>query len=150
MSPQPITSAANPLIKEALRIKERHGRHGSAAFIIEGPHLIEMALASTAAGLKQVYFTEDFSASREGQRLLKLLKEKSVYLIETSKRVIEKLTDTETPQGVAAVLSLEMVALDAIPFKTTPCCLFATVSGTPAISEPLSGRLMQQVRMQSC
>jgi TrmH family RNA methyltransferase len=120
MKPQLITSVANPLIKEALSIKERRGGHADAAFIIEGPHLLEMALASTAADLRQVFFTGDFSSSGEGQRLLKRLKETSVHLVETSQRVIEKLTDTETPQGVAAVLSLATVALDAISFKTLP------------------------------
>ncbi len=120
MSQQPITSTANPLIREALRIKERRGGHGNSDFIIEGPHLVEMALASPTAGLKQVFFTEDFSSSREGRRLLKRLKETSVHLVETSNRVMEKLTDTETPQGIAAVLSLDMAALDAIPFKTVP------------------------------
>ncbi len=120
MSPQPITSTENPLIKEALRIKERRGRHGGAVFLIEGPHLMEMSLASPYASLKQVFFTEDFSSSREGRRLLKRLEETSGNLVQTSKRVMEKLTDTETPQGIAAELELKTVALDAIPLKTMP------------------------------
>src|SRR5208283_4980282 len=120
MSSHIITSTANPMIREALRIRERRVRHGGAAFLVEGPHLIEMSLASPYASLKQVFFTEDFSSGREGRRLLKQLEETSVNLIETSKRVMEKLTDTETPQGIAAVLALKTVAVDAIPFKTMP------------------------------
>src|SRR5271157_2966583 len=115
-----LTSAAHPLIKEALKIKERRGRYGRVAFVIEGPHLIEMAHASPAADLKQVFFTEDFSTSRSGQRLLKLLKETSVQRVATSERVIEKLADTETPQGIVAVLSLKPAALDTMLLKTTP------------------------------
>ncbi len=120
MRRQVITSPANPLIKGVLEIKERRGRHGGAAFLIEGRHLIEMSLASPYASLKQVFFTEDFSSGREGRRLLKQLEETSVNLIKTSKLVMEKLTDTETPQGIAAVMALKTVALDAIPFKTVP------------------------------
>jgi len=120
MRRQQITSTVNPLIKEALRIKERRGRHGGAVFLIEGPHLIEMSLASPYASLKHVFFSEDFSAAREGRRLLKRLEETSVNLVETSKRVMEKLTDTETPQGIAAMVARKTVALDAIPFKTMP------------------------------
>src|SRR5208283_5137391 len=120
MSPQVITSTVNPLIKRALEIKERRGRHRGADFLIEGPHLIEMSLASPYASLRQVFFTEDFSSSREGRRLLKRLEETSVSLVETSKRIMEKLSDTETPQGIAAVLALRTVALDTIPFKTMP------------------------------
>ncbi len=120
MSPQVITSTANPLIKEALRIKERHGRRGGAFFLIEGPHLIEMSLDSPYASLMQVFFTQDFSSAREGRRLLKRMEETSVNLVETSQRVMEKLTDTETPQGIAAVLELKTVSLDAIPLKNIP------------------------------
>ena len=120
MKPQVITSPANPLIKRTLEIKERRGRHRGAVFLIEGPHLIEMSLASPYAGLKQVFFTEDFSFASEGRRLIRRLEETAVDLVETSKRVMEKLTDTETPQGIAAVLTLKTVALDAIPFKAMP------------------------------
>jgi TrmH family RNA methyltransferase len=120
MSPQVITSLANPLIKQALEIKERRGRHRGAVLVIEGPHLIEMSLASPYVSLKQVFFTQDFSSSKEGRQLLTRLEETSVKLVETSKRVMEKLTDTETPQGIAAVLALKAVALEAVPFKTMP------------------------------
>ncbi len=120
MSLQVIISPSNPLIKRVLEIKERHGRHGGAAFLIEGPHLIEMSLTSPYASLKQVFFTEAFSSAGEGRLLLKRLEETSVNLVETSKRVMEKLTDTETPQGIAAVLALKTVTLDAIPLKTMP------------------------------
>jgi TrmH family RNA methyltransferase len=120
MSPQLITSTANPLIKRALEIKERRGGHGGAALVIEGPHLIEMSLVSPYATLKQVFFTEDFSSSGEGGQLLKLLEEASVNLVATSNRVMEKLTDTETPQGIAAVLTLRTVALESVPFKAMP------------------------------
>src|SRR5208337_4735075 len=120
MNPQVIISPANPLIKRALEIKERRGRQGGAVFLIEGPHLMEMSLASPYASLKQVFFTEEFSSAREGRRLLKRLEETTVNLVKTSKRVMEKLTDTETPQGIAAVLALKTVALGAISLKTIP------------------------------
>ncbi len=121
MSPRAITSPANPLIKRALEIKERRGRHRGAEFLIEGPHLIEMALSSPQVSMKQVFFTEDFSSAREGRRLLKRIgEETSVNPVETSKRVMEKLTDTETPQGIAAALALKTVVLEAVPFKTMP------------------------------
>lgn len=120
MRPQLITSTANPLIKEALKIKERHGRHGCAVFLIEGPHLMEMSLASPTATLKRVFFTQEFSSAREGRRLLRRIEATAVNPVETSQRVMEKLTDTETPQGIAAVLALKTVSLDAIPFKNIP------------------------------
>lgn len=79
-----------------------------------------MALASPAVSLKQVFFTADFSLSTEGRRLLKQMEGLSVLLVETSERIIEKLTDTETPQGISAVVALKTVELNALPFKTMP------------------------------
>ena len=49
-----ITSASNPKIKQALDIKNKRSKYKSAAFIIEGPHLIEMAAAS-GHGIKEVF-----------------------------------------------------------------------------------------------
>lgn len=115
-----ISSTSHPLIRETLNIKERRGRHKGTAFFIEGPHLVEMAHASPLADLKHVFFTEEFASSRGGRQLLKRLEETAVKIVETSGRVIERLADTETPQGIAAVLSLKTVALDSVPLRTTP------------------------------
>ena len=50
-----VTSLSNPHIKEALKIRERKiGRHHD--LLIEGPHLVEMALASHT-DIKKVFFT---------------------------------------------------------------------------------------------
>lgn len=115
-----ITSPANPIIKEALKIKEKHARYRHEAFLIEGPHLMEMAAASPDVEIKRVFFTEEFSAKREGQSLLRQAAKKEAQLIETSGHILSKLTDTETPQGVIAVVSYKIINLDEISFKNIP------------------------------
>ncbi|MBI5213675.1 MAG: RNA methyltransferase, partial [Nitrospirae bacterium] len=65
-----ITSPTNPLIKEVLKIKEKRARFKHEAFLIEGMHSISTAAASPAVEIKKVFFTEEFSLKREGQRLL--------------------------------------------------------------------------------
>ena len=115
-----ITSSANPIIKEALKIKEKHARYRYEAFLIEGPHLMEMAAASPDVEIKRVFFTEKFSANKEGQRLLRQLSKKEVQLVETSGHILSKLTDTETPQGIVAIVSCKIADLDKLSFKGTP------------------------------
>ncbi|MBI4685242.1 MAG: RNA methyltransferase [Nitrospirae bacterium] len=72
-----ITSPSNPHIKEAIEIKnKRSSKHRHAAFIIEGPHLIEIALAS-GHQIKQVFFTSAFSSKKEGQKLLRQISKRA-------------------------------------------------------------------------
>jgi TrmH family RNA methyltransferase len=115
-----ITSPVNPIIKEALKIKERHARYRHEAFLIEVPHLMEMAAASPDVEIKRVFFTEEFSAKREGQRLLRQVAKKEAQLIETSGHILSKLADTETPQGIVAIVSCKIANLDKLSFKGIP------------------------------
>jgi TrmH family RNA methyltransferase len=115
-----ITSTANPIIKEALKIKEKRGRYRREAFLIEGGHLIETAMSSPDVEIRRVFFTDGFSAKKEGQRLLRQISKKNIQTIETSEHIILKLCDTGTPQGIAAVVSYKTIGLDGIIFKGIP------------------------------
>ena len=115
-----ITSTANPLIKEALKIKEKRVRFKHEAFLIEGPHLIETTLSSSAVEIKKVFFTDEFSAKREGQRILRQISKRDIDPVETSVSILSKLADTETPQGIVAVVSYRAIGLDEIKFKGIP------------------------------
>ncbi|MDO9289812.1 MAG: RNA methyltransferase [Thermodesulfovibrionales bacterium] len=144
-----ITSASNPKIKQALDIKNKRSKHKSAAFIIEGPHLIEMAAAS-GHGIKEVFFTYAFSQRKDGQRLLGQLSKKSYEnnpppppfskggmggfsceIFEVTDQILHKLTDTETPQGIVAIASYNPITLYDIVFKSIP--LIVIVEG---VQEP--------------
>lgn len=121
-----ITSSANPIIKEAIKIKEKHARYRHEVFLIEGPHLMEMAAASPDVEIKRVFFSEDFSAKREGQRLLRQIGSRAKgqgpkdIFIQVSEQVLHKLTDTDTPQGIIATVSYKPIDLDMIIFKGIP------------------------------
>ena len=115
-----ITSTANPIIKEAIKIKERHSRYGNEAFLIEGLRLVGMTAASPDAAIKKVFFTKDFITGRDGRQLLKLIAKKDIQLIETSKHILSKLTDTEMPQGIVAVVSYGLKGISDIRFKGIP------------------------------
>jgi TrmH family RNA methyltransferase len=121
-----ITSPANPVIKEALKIKEKRSRYRQEAFLIEGVHLLEMALTSCNAEIKKVFFTDKFSNKKEGQRLLRQIVARAGhqmpkdFFIQVSEQVLYRLADTETPQGIAAAAAYKTFSLEEITFREIP------------------------------
>lgn len=110
-----ITSTTNPVIKEAIKIRDRHQQLRNEAFFIEGPHLLETALQAGGVGLKQVFFTEQFLSRTDGKKFFdSVLQEigdtKRVFLV--ADEVMAKLSDTGAPQGVAAIVSIAPRTLD--------------------------------------
>lgn len=97
-----ITSLSNPLIKEALKIKNGLGRQ-KGFFLIEGSHLIETAAFSSLAVIKKVFFTENFASKKDSQRILDHLRGIEKVLI--TERILSSLTDTDMPQGISALIN---------------------------------------------
>ncbi len=128
MRPVTITSPANPLIKRALALKDKPGGVPEGAFLVEGPHLLEMVLSSPAK-LLRVFFTGEFGRKQEGQRLIRRVRNTislsspeapEPTLVEVSEQVFARLSDTHTPQGVLAVVSLAPAALSELTLGTPP------------------------------
>ncbi|TAL26124.1 MAG: RNA methyltransferase [Nitrospirae bacterium] len=113
-----ITSASNPKIKQALDIKNKRSKYKGAAFIIEGPHLIETAISS-GHKIKEVFFTSAFSQRKDEQKLLEQVS-KITRTYEVTEQIINKLTGTETPQGIIAIASYTPITLGDIVFKSIP------------------------------
>lgn len=111
-----IKSQANPHIREALEIKNKRSKYRQDSFIVEGSHLIEMAAASSSL-IKKVFFTHSFSAKSDSQRLLDLLQKKTIGIFEVSEHILNKLSDTEAPQGLIAIMSFSLSSLEKIQFK---------------------------------
>jgi tRNA G18 (ribose-2'-O)-methylase SpoU len=90
-----ITSPSNPRIKEAVALlKKRSGRE--PRFLIEGPHLAEMAL-SAGATIHEIFFTDIFGSKKDGQKLLHRLSKHTEKIIEVPKQLLNKLTNTDNP-----------------------------------------------------
>lgn len=83
-----IQSLENEKVKEYLRLKQKKYRDNEEAFVIEGPHLVEIALKQNV--IKRLYTT---SPERP-------------YDVETlwiSDAIAKKLSDVETHQGIFAI-----------------------------------------------
>ena len=106
-----ITSPSNPRISKLRELHTTRGREKSGLFLMEGPHLLT-ALLDAQVVPREVYYQPEFvQRTAYGRSLLnRLLYASSLtheQLIEVNERVIESLGETQTSQGIVAVLSLD-------------------------------------------
>jgi TrmH family RNA methyltransferase len=125
-----ITSSSNPRIKEAVRIRERRHTQEQNLFIIEGRRIIETAIEADA-DFREVFFTDHFGSKKEGRGMIEIIEKKGANIFAVAEHVLTRMTDTEAPQGIAAVVSYEISSIDALPSRDKP--LYAVVDG---IQEP--------------
>ena len=96
-----ITSRQNPLVKRFRRVRSGSERQH---IFLEGVRLIEDAL-NAGARFESVAFTAAFEVSERGSILLDALGGVQCRGALVSKQVMEAIADTETPQGIAAIVS---------------------------------------------
>ncbi len=107
-----ITSLTNDKVKLVRSLAERKQRVKAQRFAIEGARLIDDALA---AGLTPEWI---FCAERlpsRSQETLGRLKERGAEIIPVSEAVLKACSETETPQGLIAVLPFPRLAVPSDP-----------------------------------
>ncbi len=111
--PAMITSTRNPRIKW-LRDLQAHGRvrREAGMFVVEGVRLVEEALA---AGIhpQWVIYTPDLGA--RGQQIVDGFSRSGVSVEQVTAQVLKAASDTETPQGILAVLPARLLPLPPAP-----------------------------------
>jgi TrmH family RNA methyltransferase len=108
-----ITSNQNSKIKlvRALLGRARERRE-AGAFLVEGVRLVEEALTSNWE-VRFALYSE--SISERGLRLLEKLEDKKIEVENVESRLLQSLTETETPQGILAVLTDSRLPMPASP-----------------------------------
>jgi len=97
-----ITSSQNTKLKLARALQGRSKEREEAnAFVIEGVRLIEEAMT---AGWRFQFVLFSDGLSERGQDLLKALAAHRVEVEEVAGDLLQKVSDTETPQGILAIL----------------------------------------------
>lgn len=107
-----ITSINNPHVKNWRKLLTRKGRKKSNSYLIEGFHLVEEAIQFKKDAIQHIIAREDIVHEEEFLRL----KIDDQKLIKVSTQVADELSDTETSQGIFAVLKIEQPIL---PEKVT-------------------------------
>lgn len=101
-----ITSIQNNKVKEWKKLHKRKYRNQEQAFLVEGVHLVEEVIKSD--------FLVKELIVREG---VEMEADPGIPLTEVSDQVFESIAETETPQGIAAVV--EQRSFDYEPGRWT-------------------------------
>lgn len=108
-----ITSAQNPKIKQVRALLGRaKERRQQGAFVVEGVRLVEEAESRAWTFRFALY---DQSLSERGSSLVEHLLSHGIEAEEVSDPLMKSMSDTETPQGILAVLELPQLPLPASP-----------------------------------
>jgi RNA methyltransferase, TrmH family len=110
-----ITSRQNPLVKRFRRVRAGSERHH---IFLEGVRLIEDAVAA-GIHFETVAFTSALEASERGLRLMDELQKIPCRGAHVLPQVMQAIADTESPQGIAAIVSHPFYELAAI-FAESP------------------------------
>lgn len=96
-----LTSIHNPHVKFARSLAQRKVRQRERAFVVEGVRLFEDALTAGFRPLR-LFFDPDRIEAALSERMLVLAAGETI-VHEVSPPVIDAISDTETPQGIAAI-----------------------------------------------
>jgi TrmH family RNA methyltransferase len=108
-----ITSAQNPKIKLVRALMGRaKERRDADAFVIEGVRLVEEAETRDWRFKFALY---DASLNERGSSLVEKLLLREVDVEEVSEPLMKSLSDTETPQGILAVLESSLLPIPDSP-----------------------------------
>ena len=114
-----ITSSQNPKLKlvRALMGRAKERREANA-FVVEGVRLVEEAVT---AGWKFQFALYTDGLSDRGRSLLNKLYSSQIDTEEVAGDLLQKLSDTETPQGIMAVLDYSELPLpETLDFVLIP------------------------------
>ncbi len=94
---------ASNLVSQVRNLQRRKARRRRGAAIAEGVRLVEEALAA-GVSVRGVVVSPDLSATARGAALLERLASHAVPVEDVSSRELARLADTDTPQGILAVV----------------------------------------------
>jgi TrmH family RNA methyltransferase len=103
-----IMSVQNARVKEWAQLLERKGRDKQNKYIIEGHHLVEEALHAGASVETIIYSLEKGVPAGLAQQA------SFVEWVGVSQAVLEKCSDTQTPQGVLAIVARPQLGMDEL------------------------------------
>ncbi|MCX8030690.1 MAG: RNA methyltransferase [Thermodesulfovibrionales bacterium] len=107
--PKIITSSSNQIIKEALNIK-KNPKDFKDLFLVEGPHLIKMAIKSPYSSIVTLFMREDYFLKKDCKNLLH--QTQNSYIV--TNKIFSQLADTETPQGIIGIVHYKLAKLSDV------------------------------------
>lgn len=108
-----ITSRQNPLIKEVKALAEKKHREERKIFLVEGIRFVEEALKENVKILN-VLVSDQLALVKGGEAILKRLEEKNLEVSCLPHKLFCEVADTETPQGIIAVIGMREHVLEEV------------------------------------
>lgn len=111
-----ITSTSNQQMKQvSALLKKAKERREKQVFVVEGP---KMVMEAPADWLRAVYVSEFFAEKPENKAVLHALEDKckqsqAVYEL-VADSVFKSVSDTQTPQGIMAVVSMPEYQMESL------------------------------------
>lgn len=97
-----ITSSSNKIIKDIKLLHKKKGRWNTKTFFIEGIKSVEQCIKS-GERLKYIVYSSEL-LSQSGQDFINKIENEEFDIYEVTEELFKSISDTETPQGVLAVV----------------------------------------------
>lgn len=108
-----ISSAANKLIKEIASLKQRKYRDKLGMFVAEGVRLVEEC-GTTNWPIAMCIYTEEAAKHARTQAVIERLSAENCRMISVSEEVYHKISDTDQPQGIMAIIKKRQFSIDQL------------------------------------
>ncbi|WP_129595997.1 23S rRNA (guanosine(2251)-2'-O)-methyltransferase RlmB [Anaerophilus nitritogenes] len=112
-----ITSEDNGIIKTVKQLEKRRYRQKSKQYMIEGIRIIKDAIENEKS-LEYIIFCEELYKNKDADEIIEILLHKGIKVYQVPTSLFIKLADTQTPQGILGILSMEDYQIEEI-FKTS-------------------------------
>lgn len=112
-----ITSSQNPVIKEIRAMKLKKHRDAAGRFFIEGVRFVREALQEQVS-IERVLVSAQLAGVRGGTELMADMEAQGLELYSVDDKIFREISDTETPQGVLAVLKKQCYSLEQLADAT--------------------------------
>lgn len=117
-----MLSRYNPRIKYIRRLGIRRFRDREKRFVAEGVRFVEEALACVRP-VEALVYCDKIKENPRGEALLKKAASMHITVIEIDEGLFNELADTETPQGVLAVVRQAPASLEDLRIAPAPALL---------------------------
>jgi TrmH family RNA methyltransferase len=127
----PITSLQNPRIKQAIKLRDRHGRDDQQRIIIDGRREIERALAA-GVQLTELFIEADVLPPDLERKLVRATRDCNGDVLDVSPPVMQKLAFGERHEGIVATAKTphsNLTTLATLLAKRSTPPLLAIVEG---------------------
>ncbi len=108
-----IKSSKNDRIKYIKSLSQKKNRWKERKYVIEGIRAI-MQMIENSSNIREVYYSDRVRELYQGEEVLRLAEDAGIDTVEISEEVFDSLTETESPQYILAVASLDLHELEEV------------------------------------